>query len=157
MLKRLRSILLGVTLLTPVSTGNAATWCELFDNLMLDLREHQFSCKTTIGKYVDCTTDDPKVKIPDSVYCSILIPPGLEDRVYHCRFSQPTKKLTSLWGQYVWNYFHFCASNDLLATKGRIERETSQPFLAYKADGRLYTVALEEDGTDFRVTMERAR
>jgi hypothetical protein len=153
--KRLQVAALGGALLVATSPANAATWCELFDQILLELQEHQFTCEKKGSP--DCVAGVPKVEIPDSSLCSILVSAGLVDRVYYCQISQPTEKLTSLWGHYVWSYFQFCASKDLLAMKGKVEGETRTPSITYRTVGHRYVASLEDDGSTFSVTMERIK
>jgi hypothetical protein len=125
------SAILAMLLLFPSTAVLAATWCNLFDQIMLELQEPKAA---DVAK-----SNSPKVEIPNSAYCSIITSVALDDREYYCKISQPTEQLDLLWGRYVWSYFQFCASKNLLAIAGRIESETSQPLLVYRAGGQLYT------------------
>ncbi len=156
-LKFVRLIIAGAGIyLVLFSFGaNAATWCDIFDQIMLELREHQFSCGNKVT--FECFADDSEVNLPGVAFCRINSSAGLVDRSYRCEISQPTPKLESLWGHYIWHYFYFCASKGLLAAKGRIDRETTQPFFSYAAEDHLYTVELNEHGTEFLVTVRRAK
>jgi hypothetical protein len=142
-------------LLILMATAKSATWCDVFDRIMLDMREHKFSCNEKGG--LDCVSAAAKFEIPGSSQCSVIVSIGLEDRVYYCRLSQPNEKLSLIWGQFVWNYFHFCASNNLLSEKGRIDQETSQPFISFLTADQTYTGSLEDGGTTFTITSKRTK